>query len=359
MLIPHLGFSDSIYYEAIYEFIVYFVQYVVVVPIVLLLFRVILGRKIGWNLKDSYRKPQASGGQLFRWCLIALGLVYATSMASHIFFNLFQMVTDVELQSPSMVAEENWVGYLNNIVAFSLYAPIFEEMLFRATLFRNTERFGSWFGVITIGITFGLWHCNYEQFFYTAVLGICAAFLTAKTRSVLPAMAIHFTMNFIGAMQSIAYSGLDLDNLDLEVMLQHPLKMLLLAGMNFLVIGILIAGCVLFIVELVKHRETFRLGNTVPQVSGGKKALDKYKNSPAITLAMREATHRVMYAVSRTHAMNGRSASTKVVPLTPWWRTTIDGMMIGFGVLTAAAAGMLITSIVMRKKSAKQAAIEE
>ena len=262
LLIPHLGFSDSIYYEAIYEVIVYFVQYVVVVPVLLLLFRAILGRKIGWNLKDSYRKPQA-----------ALGLVYATSMASQIFFNVVEMVTDVELQAPSMVAEENWVGYLNNIVAFSLYAPIFEEMLFRATLFRNTERFGSWFGVITIGITFGLWHCNYEQFFYTAVLGICAAFLTAKTRSVLPAMAIHFTMNFIGAMLSIAYSGLDLDNLDLEVMLQHPLKMLLLAGMNFLVIGILIAGCVLFIVELVKHRETFRLGNTVPQVSGGKKAL--------------------------------------------------------------------------------------
>lgn len=194
-------------------------------------------------------------------------------MASQIFFNVVEMVTDVELQAPSMVAEENWVGYLNNIVAFSLYAPIFEEMLFRATLFRNTERFGSWFGVITIGITFGLWHCNYEQFFYTAVLGICAAFLTAKTRSVLPAMAIHFTMNFIGTMMSIAYSGLDTDNLDLEGMLQHPLKMLLLAGMNFLVIGILIAGCVLFIVELVKHRETFRLGNTVPQASGGKKAL--------------------------------------------------------------------------------------
>ena len=254
LLIPHLGFSDSIYYEAIYEVIVYFVQYVVVVPVLLLLFRAILGRKIGWNLKDSYRKPQASGGQLFRWCLIALGLVYATSMASQIFFNVVEMVTDVELQAPSMVAEENWVGYLNNIVAFSLYAPIFEEMLFRATLFRNTERFGSWFGVITIGITFGLWHCNYEQFFYTAVLGICAAFLTAKTRSVLPAMAIHFTMNFIGTMLSIAYSGLDTDNLDLEGMLQHPLKMLLLAGMNFLVIGILIAGCVLLYLNPGDHQ---------------------------------------------------------------------------------------------------------
>ena len=97
-------------------------------------------------------------------------------------------------------------------------------------------------------------------------------------------MAIHFTMNFIGTMQTIAYSGLDLDNLDLEVMLQHPLKMLLLAGMNFLVIGILIAGCVLFVIELVKHRETFRLGNTVPQASGGKKAL-VYWTAP-VTMAI-------------------------------------------------------------------------
>ena len=110
---------------------------------------------------------------------------------------------------------------------------------------------------------------------------------------------------------------------------------------------------------MANYVDGLRAGNDTFMCGGGKKALDKYKNSPAITLAMREATHRVMYAVSRTHAMNGLSASTKVVPLTPWWRTTIDGMMIGFGVLTAAAAGMLITSIVMRKKAAKQAAIEE
>ena len=66
LLIPHLLPEDSTYYEAIYEVIVYFVQYVVIVPVLLFLFRAILGRKIGWNLKDSYRKPQASGGQLFR-----------------------------------------------------------------------------------------------------------------------------------------------------------------------------------------------------------------------------------------------------------------------------------------------------
>ena len=110
---------------------------------------------------------------------------------------------------------------------------------------------------------------------------------------------------------------------------------------------------------MANYVDGLRAGNDTFMCGGGKKALDKYKNSPAITLAMREATHRVMYAVSRTHAMNGLSASTKVVSLTPWWRTTIDGMMIGFGVLTVAAAGMLITSIVLKKKAAKQAAIEE
>ena len=50
LLIPHLLSEDSTYYEGIYEVIVCFVQYVVVVPVLLLLFRAILGRKIGWNL---------------------------------------------------------------------------------------------------------------------------------------------------------------------------------------------------------------------------------------------------------------------------------------------------------------------
>ena len=82
---------------------------------------------------------------------------------------------------------------------------------------------------------------------------------------------------------------------------------------------------------------------------GGKKALDKYKDSPAITLAIRESTHRVLYVLTKTNAMNGLSASTRIVTLTPWWRTTITALIISFAALTAASATMLVLSFVFGK----------
>ena len=72
-----------------------------------------------------------------------------------------------------------------------------------------------------------------------------------------------------------------------------------------------------------------RAGNDTFMCGGGKYALNDYKDSPVITNAMRESTKRVLYAVSRTNAMNGISASAWIIPITPWWRTAIDWMLIG------------------------------
>ncbi len=288
LLLPKVMNETGTYYTAFCQICIFLFQYVIVVPLLLLIFRAVLGRKIGWKLKDSYCKPQATAGQLIRWCLIALGLIYAASFFSSIFFNIMQMLTGMELHAPSMVAEQNWLGYLTNFLAFAILAPIFEEMLFRATLFRNAERFGGWFAVIMTGIFFGLWHGNYAQTIYTATLGICVAFLTAKTRSVLPAMIVHFIMNFIGAIQSIAISGIDMSNtsnMESTYVLEHMGQFAIIGLMGILVMGLVITGVVLFIIELAKHRETFRLENTVPQVSGGKKTL-VYLTAPVTVICI-------------------------------------------------------------------------
>lgn len=276
LLLPQIMDETGAYYTACNQICVFLFQYVIVVPILLLIFRAVLGKKIGWKLKDSYHKPQATAGQCIRWCLISLGLVYATTFFSNIFFNILQMLTGMQLHAPSMVAEQNWFGYLTNFFAFAILAPIFEEMLFRATLFRNTERFGGWFAVVMTGIFFGLWHGNYAQIIYAAMLGVCVAFLTAKTRSVLPAMAVHFIMNLIGAIQSVAYSGIDISDpnyMNPSHLMEHIGNFAVIGIMVMVVIGFMITGLILLIIELVKHRETFRLENTVPQVSGGRKAL--------------------------------------------------------------------------------------
>ena len=82
-----------------------------------------------------------------------------------------------------------------------------------------------------------------------------------------------------------------------------------------------------------------RAGNDTFMCGGGKYALDAYKDSPVITNAMRESTKRVLYAVSRTHAMNGMSSSAWIIPITPWWRTAIDYLMYG----AMALSGLLLT----------------
>lgn len=276
------------YYTACCQICVFLFQYVIVVPLLLLIFRAVLGRKIGWKLKDSYRKPQATAGQLIRWCLIALGLIYVATFFSNIFFNIIQMLTGMELHAPSMAAQQNWLGYLTNFLAFAILAPIFEEMLFRATLFRNAERFGGWYAVIMIGIFFGLWHGNYAQTIYTAMLGICAAFLTAKTHSVLPAMIVHFIMNFIAAIQSIMISGISINSSDYmnpSYLMEHIGSFAVISIIGVVIMGLVITGVILFIIELAKHRETFRLENTVPQVSGGKKAL-VYLTAPVTVICV-------------------------------------------------------------------------
>ena len=86
LILPQIIDETTTYYTALHELCVFLFQYVITVPVLLLIFRAVLGKKIGWKLKDSYRKPQASAGQLVRWCLIALGLIYATSFFSNIFF---------------------------------------------------------------------------------------------------------------------------------------------------------------------------------------------------------------------------------------------------------------------------------
>lgn len=277
--------EDSEYFTALYQLIAFLFQYVVTVPILLVIFRAVLGKKIGWKLKDSYHKPQATGGQLVRWCLIALGLVYVSAYISNFATMIFQAITKIELNTISMTAETNWIGYMGNLLAFAILAPLFEEMLFRATLFRNTERFGGWFAAIITGIFFGLWHINHSQILYAAALGVVAAFLTAKTRSVFPAMTVHFVMNLIGAVQSIALSGLDLNALNADIITEHLGQFAVIGCMTLLMIGLMITGIVLLILEICNHRDTFRLENRCLELKNGQKVLT-YLTAPVTLLTL-------------------------------------------------------------------------
>ena len=70
---------------------------------------------------------------------------------------------------------------------------------------------------------------------------------------------------------------------------------------------------------------------------------------PALAIRMREATHRILYTVANSSAMNGIAPSSKIVSVIPWWRALI----IGVGVVSALGLVASIVMIVKTKKKAK------
>ena len=73
-----------------------------------------------------------------------------------------------------------------------------------------------------------------------------------------------------------------------------------------------------------------------------------YKNDPDVCQAMRQATHRILYTVANSNAMNGISTSQEVVAVTPWWQMALYA-------LCAVTGGMTVVSAVMVVRSRKKA----
>lgn len=78
-----------------------------------------------------------------------------------------------------------------------------------------------------------------------------------------------------------------------------------------------------------------------------------YKNDPDICQAMREATHRILYTVANSNAMNGITASQEVVAVTPWWQTALYALCGTTGVLAVLSAAMTVRAV-KRSKAAKK-----
>ncbi len=77
---------------------------------------------------------------------------------------------------------------------------------------------------------------------------------------------------------------------------------------------------------------------------------DLYTDDPDICQAMRQASHRILYTVANSHAMNGISASTTVVAVTPWWQTALYVLCGAMGVMTVVSVVMLIRAVKSNKK---------
>ena len=93
------------------------------------------------------------------------------------------------------------------LLIVAVWSPLAEELVFRAMVFRTLRKGFSFVpAAIISGVAFGVYHMNWVQGVYAAVLGILLAYTYEKTNSLLGCYLFHLAFNLssyaIEALQS-------------------------------------------------------------------------------------------------------------------------------------------------------------
>ena len=80
----------------------------------------------------------------------------------------------------------------------AVWAPLAEEIVFRARIFRTLRRgFVFWPAAVLSGIAFGVYHMNLIQGVYASLMGILLAYIYEKTNSLLGVYLFHLSFNLM------------------------------------------------------------------------------------------------------------------------------------------------------------------
>ena len=256
----------------------YIFIYLLIVPLCMLTYK-LFSKNQEVTLKSGFRKPEKSLGWCLKWTVIAIGASTMLGAVPTLLSTVLQMIFGTSVspldslfstQSLTVIAFPKTLGA---IIPPLIFAPIFEELMFRGLIFKNNKPLGEFFAIIVSGLFFGLWHQNLPQVGTTAFMGMFFCFIYLRTKSIFPAMLAHFCNNLVVVIRDLIASSLDLDNLKfkpIETLLDNWVLLLVFFLYAMALSGLIITGLVLFIVELVKRKE-FKFEKSTLEIYGKRK----------------------------------------------------------------------------------------
>ncbi len=92
--------------------------------------------------------------------------------------------------------------YIWTLLSIAIMGPIVEEYLFRGLIFNCLEKIcaAPWFPILLSGLMFGIWHGNFIQSVYTAIIGIILGFVYYMTRDIRLTIFMHIINNAASAL---------------------------------------------------------------------------------------------------------------------------------------------------------------
>lgn len=163
-------------------------------------------------------------------------------------------------------------GFILQVLLVAVLPAICEETTHRGMLIHGYSMLGIKRAVIFSSLMFGLMHLNINQFFYATILGFLIALAALMSKSIFPAIIIHFMNNFISTYISFAsankWFGHELFDLIGNTTLSSNIISSFLTSFMFLVV--VMGGLVVLYMLLIKEtrvKQMKKLFTTVKKIN--------------------------------------------------------------------------------------------
>lgn len=159
-------------------------------------------------------------------------------------------------------------------VMLVVIAPLFEEFIFRGAVMNLLKPYGSGIAVFVSAFCFGIFHGNFQQFFYAFALGILLGYISYATDSMFCNTMLHAMFNSISGVIMIFASteAVQKKSMDQNAVLNDGEQLILTFYAIFMIIVLLTAiiGFIAMIKKLTKIKR-YKLPKVWGEASNGRK----------------------------------------------------------------------------------------
>ncbi len=152
------------------------------------------------NMKTVSRdKKKMSAEEFFALFLVSQGVMFIGNTIGNSLNNIIGNALGHEITNSTselIDATPIWLIFLVVVII----GPIIEELMFRKLMIDRLGRYGDAVAIIVSSVAFGLFHGNFYQFFYAAMLGFVLGYMYTKTGKVRYSILMHMIINFFGSV---------------------------------------------------------------------------------------------------------------------------------------------------------------
>ena len=155
--------------------------------------------------KSERDKASIPLGEFISLLLITLAIMQLGAWISQYVSTYLSDVLNFATPSNTVVNMLQGGAVIPTVVIAVVFAPIFEELIFRKMMIDRLSIYGDRLAVIVTAVSFGLMHGNISQLFYATMAGFVLGHLYTKTHRIGYNIVLHMLVNLFGTLPSVVY----------------------------------------------------------------------------------------------------------------------------------------------------------